>query len=170
MFAVPELPPVIKRDKELEEKHKDAPVEDVRPPPPNTNHKIIILHTKEVQNQDLEMIRRHGKVIFFNKSLINVDLKVIDADYILCNANDQDCLNSLEKHFNNDLDNLHFCCYCSFYEKPHYNNMNAFSSFKDAANKEDFDFMLLNKKNFKKVNAFLACASYVVNLLADLKK
>ena len=57
MFAVPELPPVIKRDKELEEKHKDAPVEDVKAPP-NANHKIIILHTRL---QDALFIRDYSE-------------------------------------------------------------------------------------------------------------
>lgn len=148
----------------------ESPVEDVKVYEPPK--KIVILHTKEVDSNDLEMIRRHGKVIRFNKALLNTDIKKVDADYILCDANEQDILNSLEKHFNNDKDNLEFCVYCRFYEKPHYSDsdINCFSSFKDAANKSDFDFMLLNRKNFKKINTFVACASWLINFLADLRK
>ena len=134
------------------------------------NHKIVILYTKEITSQDLEMIRRHGKVIFFNSSLINVDLKTIDADYIMCDANDVACLRSLEKHFNDDKDNIDFCAFCHFFEKNHFDNMNAFATFKDAKDKTDFDFLLLNKKNFKKPNTLLSCAYYLVNFLVSLKK
>ena len=170
MFAVPSLPPVINQEKKdkLEEKYKDVPIEDVKAPQPN--HKIVILHTKEITFEDLEKIRRHGKVIRFSKALLNTDIKKVDADYILCDANESDILSSLEKHFNNDQDNLDFCVYCRFYEKSHFDKLNCFCTFKDAANKEDFDFLLLNKKNFKKVNSLFACMSFVVNFLVNLKK
>lgn len=157
------LPSVVNAVKQqVEQKQSEPLLED--------NHKIVILYSKEVSSQDLEMIRRHGKVLFFNASLINVDLKSIDADYILCPADDEPCLRSLEKHFNDDKDNIDFCAYCRFYEKTHFDNMNSFASFKDAKNKEDFDFTLLNKKNFKKPNAVVSCASFFINFLAGLKK
>ena len=169
-FLPPPLPEIIKKPDEKKEAYDDMPNEDMQAPAVDPNKKVIILYTKKIEYEDYLKIERHGKVIYFNKSLINVNLNKINADYILCDANDEDVLRSLEPHFNNDKDNLYFCCYCAFYEKTHFDNMNCFSSFKDAKNKSDFDFLLLNKKNFKKVNSLLACASFLVNMLASLKK
>ena len=146
----------------------EAPDEDVQPL--QENYKIVIMYTKEVSQNDLQMIQRHGKVIKFNSSLINVDLKTINGDYILCDANDQACLQSLEPHFNNDKDRIDFCCYCHFFEKEHFEQMHCFSSFKDAKDKNSFDFLLLNKKNFKKPNTLMSCAYFLVNFISKLKK
>jgi hypothetical protein len=172
-LSVPTLPEVIIR-KSVSTPEEKAQIIDVSPveniKAPQLNSKIIILHTKEITPDDLEMIRRHGKVITFSKALLNLNLLTIDADYILCNALDEDILRSLEKHFNNDQDNLSFCVYCRFYEKVNFSNMNCFSTFKDSATKEDFDFLLLNEKNFKKISPVRSCLSYLVNLISDLKR
>jgi hypothetical protein len=170
---VPQLPEVIvrkvvKTEEDKKEIVESSPIENIKIV--TNNSKIIILYTKEISSSDLEVIRRHGKIIFFNKSLLNLDLKTIDADYILCDALDEDVLRSLEKHFNNDQDNLQFCVYCRFFEKVNYSNMNCFNKFKDAATKSDFDYLLLNEKNFKKISPVKSCLSYLVNLLADLKR
>jgi hypothetical protein len=165
------LPAVIKPVEKANNAAVDNEVKQTERSSDSNSSKIIILYTKELTQEDILMITRHGKLIFFNSSLINVDLKSIDANYIACPTDDLACLRSLEKHFNDDQDNISFCCYCRFFEKVNFEEqMNAFCSFKDAKDKSDFDFQLLNKKNFKKINAFVSCASFVINFLASLKK
>ena len=101
-LSVPQLPEVIIRKSVSTPEEKTqiidvSPVENIKVI--KLNSKIIILHTKEITPNELETIRRHGKVINFNRSLLNLDLKTIDADYILCDALDEDILRSLEKTF-----------------------------------------------------------------------
>lgn len=143
------------------------PVEDVKAPP--QYKKIVVLATKDLEQEDKERIQRHGKLYIYNDSNINVSLAKIDADYVVVDANNDAYLKSIDKEFNQSND-IGFCAYCAFYEKEHFNNINAFCTFKDTATKNDFDFLLLNKRQLKSPNTLLSCLFFLVAWVSKLKK
>jgi hypothetical protein len=151
---LPPLPAVIGKDEQ-----KD--VLEVNKP------KIIIIYSKDIDDQ-IPLISQYGKVIKFNSSLINVDLNLIDCDYLLCDASDKVCLENIERHYNDP--NIDYVHYGYFFEYDFYEEIQCVTKFKHAKNKSDFDFSILNEKKLRRPNKLINCFSFLVNFLARLKK
>lgn len=166
-MSLPPLPPVINAVQQL--------VNDVAQPlnpPASFNdascNKIIIIWSKSISSDDQALIATFGKVISFNSSLINVDLNTIQADYILCDASDKVCLANIEKHMGDD--GIQFCHYGWSFEKDSFPGINTITKFRQAKNKADFDYSLLNPKKLSAPSKILNIVSFLVNCIANLKK
>jgi len=152
---LPPLPPVLN----VKDEQKD--ILEVNKP------KIIIIYSKDIDEQ-IPLISQYGKVIKFNSSLINVDLNLIDCDYLLCDASDKVCLQNVERHYNNA--NIEFVHYGYFFEYDFYEEIQCVTKFSHAKNKSDFDFSLLNERKLRRPNKLINCFSFLVNFVARLKK
>ena len=151
------LPPVIEPKKEIVE------LDDCV-----ATKKIIILYTKALSAEDVEIISRYGKVLRYNYSLINLKWNQLVCDYLLVDATDKTALYNVEQHL--DDPDIHVCHYGSFYEDGSFPDINFVSKIRPSAYKEEFDSSLLNKKRLRKPSKLINCASFLVNFLADLKK
>lgn len=176
LLGSPPLPPEIKMSvnsvtqPELHQKIvEESVVEDMKAPEPQIN-KIVVLFTKELETADLEKFRRHGKAVFFNDSYINVPLSRVDADFVFVDANNETYLKSVDKEFNDESNGIEFCAYCRIWEKEHFEGINAFTTVKDAVDKDSFQWLLLNKRSLKKPNSLLSCMYFLVGFVSSLKK
>lgn len=134
-----------------------------------SSKKIIILYTKVLKPDDIEIISRYGKVLKYNNSLINIKWNNLVFDYLLVDATDKTALFNVERHLMDN--NLSFCHYGSFYEKDAFDDsINFVGKIRPCAYKEEFDASLLTKKKLTPPSKLLNCASFLVNFLADLKK
>jgi hypothetical protein len=131
--------------------------------------KIIILYTKALSADDVEIISRYGKVLRYNYSLINIKWNQLVCDYLLVDATDKTALYNVEQHLSDP--DISVCHYGSFYEENAFDDdINFVSKIRPCAYKAEFDASLLNKKKLKKPSKLINCASYLVNFLVNLKK
>jgi len=151
------LPPIIEPKKEIVE------LDDCV-----ATKKIIILYTKALNAEDVEIISRYGKVLRYNYSLINRKWNELVCDYLLVDGSDKTALYNVEKHL--DDPDISVCHYGSFYEEDAFPDINFISKIRPCAYKDEFDNTLLNKKRLSKPSKLIACASFLVNFLASLKK
>ena len=131
------------------------------------NKKMLIIHSKTIEKSDLDLLSKFGRVIKFNPSLINIDLHTINFDYLLIDSNDKSGMASAEEHYDSDFVFAH---YSHFFEKDHFDSINAFTKFKDAKDKASFDKLLLKSKQLERPSKWKSCLSFIVNGLAELKK
>ena len=168
------LPPVVKHQPiELEVKHQDAPEENVKPPKDKT---VLILHTRDVSNDEEQLCRKFGVVRHFNPSMVNIDLSTVQADYIFCDVRNKYYRIQISKV---DLEKFRVSCLVNSWEKHN----NIFDDFAEVniitkmphdvkvAFKHEFDELLCNKKLIKSPgNSCLSLLSYLVNIWDELKR
>jgi len=151
----------------LDKKYENHPIEDVKAP---QIHKIvIILHTKDVNNEDRLLLNKFGRVRDLNYSMYNLDLNKLDCDYLLVDCRDK--LNKL--HITRvKCDDYNWCAYVHCFEK----HDSIFDDFKDDINvmtkfpheykvayKCEFDDVLTSCKKIKNSSCFLSLVSFLVN-------
>jgi len=179
-LAVPCLlnnPPQIKQLSQvdmLDKKYENHPTEDVQSP---QIHKIvIILHTKDVDNEDRLLLQKFGRVRDLNYSMYNLDLNKLDCDYLLVDCRDK--LNKL--HITRvNVDDYKFCAYVHCFEK----HDPIFDDFKDDINvmtkfpheykvayKCEFDEVLTSCKKIKNSSCLMSLLSFLVNGAASILK
>lgn len=133
-----------------------------------TPPKMIILYTKALTAEDVEIISRYGKVLRYNASLINIPWNDLHFQYLLCDATDKVCLANVERHLN-DAD-LTFCHYGHFYENETFADINHVSKIRYAATREDFNASMLSPKKLPRPNKIISFLSFLVNCIAHLKR
>ncbi len=175
------LPPVVKqpsielqqKQAALEEKHQDAPVEDMKAP---QNKTILILHTRDVSNDEEQLCRKFGVIRHYNPSMVNINLASVQADYIFVDIRNKFYRINISKV---KLDDFRVCALVNSWEKHN----NIFDDFCDVniitklphdvkvAFKHEFDDLLCDKKLIKSPgNSCLSLMSYLVNIWDELKR
>lgn len=130
--------------------------------------KMVILYTKAITSEDVEVISRYGKVLRFNSSLINIPWASLHCQFLLCDATDKVCLANVERQLHNP--DLVFCHYGSFYESETFPNINHVSKIRYCATRDDFYASMLEPKELKRPNKVVSFLSFLVNCLAQLKR
>ena len=149
---VPQVPQILEREPLAQEAPK----------------KMVILYTKAITSEDVEVISRYGKVLRFNASLINIPWTSLHCQFILCDATDKICLANVERHLHDP--DLVFCHYGSFYESETFANINHVSKIRYCATRDDFYASMLEPKELKRPNKIISFLSFFVNCLAQLKR
>jgi hypothetical protein len=186
------LPQVIKQPSiELEQKHADAPVEDCKAPEderlkqsfkPTSNplgfdeRTVLILHTRDVTDDEEQLCRKFGVVRHFNPSMVNIQLETVKADYIFVDVRVKFYRIHIAKI---DTSKFRICSLVNSWQKRD----NIFDDFVDEINimtkipedkvtyKHEFDDLLVCKKLIKSPgNSCLSFLSYVVNIFEELKR
>ena len=165
------LPPVVKQPSiELQQKYADLPVEDMKaPPPPNIDKIVVILHTKDVSQEDRDLLKKFGRVRDMNYSMYNLPLGDLVCDYLLVDVREK--LNKL--HISRvNVDDFKFCAYVHSFQKhdpifqdfkEDINMMTKFPHEYKVAFKEEFDEVLTSMKKIKNSSCFLSLVSFLVN-------
>jgi hypothetical protein len=134
---------------------------------------MIILHTKDLTDDDRKLFQRYGRVLEWSDVYVNIDINTLDFDYLFCNIINKMCLRDVQKMVHSDFN---ICCYCSFYEVDNQMfddglNIHQFTKFpKQTAYKEDFNKALLNKNLIEKPNKMLSCASFFLNVWSKFQR
>ena len=168
------------KKQELEKKYADYPVDDVKAPEvqldvqsevlkPEKDKIVIILHTKDVSQEDRELLKKFGKIRDMNYSMYNLPLEDLDCHYLLV-----DCREKLNKmHITRvDVNKFKFVAYVQPFQK----HDNIFEDFLDDINimtkfpkdykvafKSEFDDVLTSMKRIKNSSCFLSFVSFLVN-------
>ena len=168
------------KKQELEKKYVDYPVDDVKAPEvqldvqsevpqPEKDKIVIILHTKDVSQEDRELLKKFGKIRDMNYSMYNLPLEDLDCHYLLV-----DCREKLNKmHITRvDVNKFKFVAYVQPFQK----HDNIFEDFLDDINvmtkfpkdykvafKSEFDDVLTSMKRIKNSSCFLSFVSFLVN-------
>lgn len=160
-LQVPEfpLPPVI--TPLIREEKKDVLLQC------DNDEKIIIINTKKISEDDMNILKQYGTVVKFNSSLINVPLDTIQANYIIADGNDKVALENVERFYENPK--FKFVHYGFFFEEFHFSDINTVIKFKLCKDKKDFDHMLLCKKQLERPNKLFSCLSFLVHWVESLK-
>lgn len=159
------LPPVVKPTVPVD----DVKVEVPQPQQENNDKIVIILHTKDVSQEDRDLLKKFGKLRDMNYSMFNLDLSELDCDYLLVDVRDK--LNKL--HITRvDIEKFKFCAYVHSFQK-HDNifedfneNINILTKFPHeykVAFKSEFDDVLTSMKKIKNSSCFLSLVSFLVN-------
>ena len=174
------LPQVVVSRQELEKKYADYPVDDVKAPEvqldvqsevpqPEKDKIVIILHTKDVSQEDRELLKKFGKVRDMNYSMYNLPLEDLDCHYLLV-----DCREKLNKmHITRvDVNKFKFVAYVQPFQKhdnifedflEDINIMTKFPKDYKVAFKSEFDDVLTSMKRIKNSSCFLSFVSFLVN-------
>ena len=160
--------------KELQQKHADAPVEDMKAP--EDERTVLILHTRDVTDDEEQLCRKFGVIRHFNPSMVNIPLETVKAHYIFVDVRNKYYRINIAKV---DVTKFRVCALVNSWEKHN----NIFDDFCDVnimtklphdvkvAFKSEFDDLLTNKKLIKSPgNSCLSLLSYLVNLWDELKR
>lgn len=104
-IPLPPLPPVIgvRFDEKIEVKHI-APKHD----------SVIVCHSKDLSNDDLDALRENGKILRWSAHLSNIDFSKLEFDFLLVDLREKDSRLQLAKQ---DLDGYHVVLYVRWFEK-----------------------------------------------------
>ena len=157
---------------------EEVKVEVVQPEIPQTEKDkiVIILHTKDVSQEDRDLLKKFGKLRDMNYSMFNLDLSQLDCDYLLVDVRDK--LNKL--HITRvDVDKFKFVAFVQPFQK----HDNIFEGFLDEINvmtkfptdykvafKSEFDDVLTSMKKIKNSSCFLSFVSFLVNGFSSVLK
>ena len=171
------LPQVVKLAAPVDEVKVDVqPVQQPEVPQPEKDRIVIILHTKDVSQEDRELLKKFGKVRDMNYSMYNLPLENLECDYLLV-----DVTNKLNKlHITRvDVDKFKFVAYVHPFQKhdnifedflEDINVMTKFPIDYKVAFKSEFDDVLTSMKRIKNSSCFLSFVSFLVNGFQALPK
>jgi hypothetical protein len=159
-LQVPQLPAVINALVREDEK-KDVLVQC------DNDEKIIIIYTKKISEDDMNILKQYGTVVKFNSSLINVPLDTIQANYIVADGNDKVALENVERFYENRR--FKFVHYGFFFEEFHFSDINTVKKFKLCKDRADFNHTLLCKKQLERPNKLFSCLNFLVHMVESLK-
>ena len=137
---------------------------------------VIILHTKDITQEDRDLLKKFGSVRDLNYSMFNIPLENLDCDYLLV-----DCRNKLNKlHITRvDVDKFKFVAYVFPFEKhdnifedfiPNLPTLTKFPKDYKVAYKSEFDDVLTSVKKIKNSSCALSLLSFLVNGLSSVLK
>ena len=161
-------------------KQNNNPVEDKKVETSqiiDVDHKIvIILHTKDVNNEDRLLLNKFGRVRDLNYSMYNIDLNKLECDYLLVDCRDK--LNKLQITRIN-VDKYSWCAYVHCFEKhdpifqdfkEDINVMTKFPHEYKVAYKCEFDDVLTSCKKIKNNSCLMSLLSFLLNGAASILK
>ena len=136
---------------------------------------FIILHSKELQPEELEIFKKFGKIAQFDDTYHRIDAEKLNFDYMFLDLHSK---NARLFYGELDLEKYNVLAYINIYEKYNPNLTkeelqcdNIITSIPKPLTpfKEDFDKALLEKK-IKKPNKIISFFSFCLNIFSLLKK
>ena len=157
---------------------EEVKVEVVQPEIPQTEKDkiVIILHTKDVSEEDRELLKKHGSLRDMNYSMYNLPLENLQCNYLLV-----DVTNKLNKlHISRvNTENFKFCAYVHSFQQhdnifedflENINVMTKFPTDYKVAFKSEFDEILTSLKKIKNTSCLVSLLSFLINGLGAVMK
>ena len=157
------------------EKKVDAPLV-VPAGKPDPAEKFIIVHSRDIEETDTELLREYGKVIMFDPLVyLNVPIQNLEFDYILLDLRRKEDRHYLQQIDSVVLENFNIVSICYSFEKSEeyheeigVENIMTKLPAKQAF-KADFDRLLLQKKISKPRPAMSLFKSFLRLVKGDWK-
>lgn len=137
---------------------------------------VVVLHTKDLSQEDLDLLKKHGSIRNYNYSMFNLDLTKLTCKYLLVDVRDK--LNKLHIQRVNK-DKFKWVGFVHSFQK-HDNifndfieNINVISNFPHdykVAFKEEFDQILTEVKKIKTTGCLISLLSFLMNGASSLLK
>jgi hypothetical protein len=75
---------------------------------------VVICHSKDLSNEDLDTLRENGKILRWSAHLSNLDFSKLDFDFLLVDLREKDARLQLGKQ---ELEGYHVVLYVRWFEK-----------------------------------------------------
>jgi hypothetical protein len=156
---------------EVKEEKSPAPIEFIVPEPKEIKEKFMFILTKDMDKEDIELLKEYGRVIIFNyKVYVNVPIDKLDFEYLILDIREREDRYYLQQLDPQLLESIHKISFCHSYEKfeeihDEMGVQNIISKLPEKqAFKEDFNRLLLLKK-IGKPRAILSCYKSFLRLV-----
>lgn len=141
--SLPPLPPILKRQDAMEVKFVEAKEEEVK------DKRFIIVCSRDLKEEDLDIFRSHGKVQVWREALVNMDFSALEFDFLIIDLRSKNARLTLSRQ---DLKQYNVVAYVFAIQKDTDDFIDelgavAISSIpKSGVNMRDFCAQLLNSK------------------------
>jgi len=135
---------------------------------PADGEPFLLVHTKDLSESDLELLREYGRVIIFDPRVyLNVPVQSLQFDYMVIDIREREGRHYLQQIIQSEADRYNIVSLCHSFEKTDEYHQeigvdNIITKLPDKqAFKDDFDRLLLQKK-ISKPNAAFSCIKSVL--------
>ncbi len=81
---------------------------------PEEDKRVVICHSKDFSNEDLDILRENGKILRWSAHLANLDFENLEFDFLLMDLREKDARIQLSKQ---DLSRFHLVLFVYWFQK-----------------------------------------------------